>query len=327
MRLASRKDYKNEQAMMIRDLILVLVICFPFGGRSSCQAAAPNLPEDKTVDLIPSVNLVPAQYRHRLVQQLSVAEDNQQTWLKAINTASPEHREALVFLLVNMPESDLKHLTGEYLLQNVELAYQARAATAWGKAIPNEIFFREVLPYANLDEKREDWRKDYFDRFMPLVKNAASASEAAQMLNKDVFAAIHVKYHATKREKPSQSPSESSRIGYASCTGLSIILVDACRAVGVPARVVGTPMWFDGSGNHTWTEIWDRQWYFLGSAEPGPLNHTWFVDNAAKADESKPEHRIYAASFEQTPLLFPLIWDESQKDVHAVDVTRFYVGR
>ena len=59
---------------------------------------------------------------------------------------------------------------------------------------------------------------------------------------REVFKAVNVKYHATKRLKPDQSPSESMKIGYASCSGLSIILVDACRAVGVPARVVGTPL-------------------------------------------------------------------------------------
>jgi hypothetical protein len=284
---------------------------------------------DDDVDLIPTVNLVPTQYRHRLVQQLSIAEDNQQNWLKAITAAKPEHREAMAYLLVNMPEADLKSLKGDYLLSNVDLAYQARESTAWGKAIPEEIFFREVLPYANLDETREDWRKSYFDQFMPLVKEAKSASEAAMILNKHVFPTIKVKYHATKRLKPNQSPAESTKIGYASCTGLSIILSDACRAVGVPARVAGTPLWFDKSGNHTWTEVWDRQWYFVGSAEPGPLNKTWFVDNAAKADPNQPEMRIYAASFDHTSTAFPMVWTEGKPtdDVHAEDVTGYYTGR
>jgi hypothetical protein len=295
---------------------------------SAALASAADLPEDQTLDLIPTVNLVPPPYRHRLVQQLSIAEDNEQSLLKAIATANPAHREAMAFLLINMPEADLKSLKGNYLLNNVELAYQAREATPWGNAIPKEIFFRDVLPYANLDETREDWRKNYFDRFMPLVKDAKNASDAAMILNKDVFPAIKVKYHATKRLKPNQSPAESAKIGYASCTGLSIILVDACRAVGVPARVAGTALWNDkNGGNHTWTEVWDHQWYFIGSAEPGPLDQTWFVDNAAKADPSRPETRIYAVSFEHADTSFPMVWDMEQKDVSAEDVTDFYKDR
>lgn len=51
--------------------------------------------------------------------------------------------------------------------------------------------------------------------------------------------------------------------GYASCTGLSIMFLDALRSVGVPARLVGTPAWHgtfadgrpgrsNGGGNVTW---------------------------------------------------------------------------
>ena len=35
--------------------------------------------------------------------------------------------------------------------------------------------------------------------------------------------------------------------GVATCTGLSILLVDACRSVGVPARIAGTPLWSNNS--------------------------------------------------------------------------------
>jgi len=293
------------------------------------NAAPPTTaPVDAELDMISTVELVPVDYRHRLVQQLSIAEDNQQTWLKAIVDSKPEHREAIAYLLVNMPENDLKNMKGSQLVSNVDLAYKAREQTAWGKAVPQEIFFRDVLPYANVDELRDDWRKDYYERFMPLVKDAKSATEAAQILNKKIFKIVDVKYHATKRDKPNQSPYESAKIHYASCTGLSIILSDACRAVGVPARLAGTPLWSDNSGNHTWTEVWDKQWYFTGSAEPAKmLNQGWFVGSAAKADDSKPEHRIYAASFEHTPTVFPLVWDENQRTVYAVDVTGYYTHR
>ncbi len=288
---------------------------------------ADDRPAAEPAELIPTVTLVPVQYRHRLVQTLSLAEENQQTWLNAIVAADPAHREAMAFLLVNMPEADLKSLKGDYLLKNVRLAYKAREATPWAKAIPREIFFNEVLPYANVRETREDWRGRFYDQFFPLVKDSRSASDAAMILNKKVFPAVGVKYHATKRQKPDQSPAESAKIGYASCTGLSIILCDACRAVGVPARVAGTPLWSDKSGNHTWTEVWDRQWYYVGAAEPGPLNQTWFTDNAAKADLAHPEMRIYAASFQQTPIPFPMVWDQHQSGISAVDVTSYYLGR
>ena len=71
----------------------------------------------------------------------------------------------------------------------------------------------------------------------------------------------------------------------ATCTGLSIMLVEACRAVGVPARVAGIASWPGRGGNHTWVEVWDDGWHFVGAAEPDEkgLDHAWFVGDAAKA--------------------------------------------
>jgi len=278
-------------------------------------------------DLIDTVTLVPSKYRHKLVQQLSLAEESQAELLKAIEEADPKHREALAFLIVNMPESDLKSLKKDYLLKNVRFAFQAREATAWGKQISEELFMNYVLPYANVNERRDDWRQDFYARFMPLVEGTASPGEAAQRLNKEAFKQLNVRYHARKRPKPDQSPYESTEAGFASCTGLSILLVDACRAVGVPARVVGTPGWVDNSGNHTWVEIWDRQWNFVGACEPGALNRTWFLGNASQADDSQEKHRIYAASWEKTGTTFPLVWKRGYREVAADNVTSFYTNR
>lgn len=44
------------------------------------------------------------------------------------------------------------------------------------------------------------------------------------------------------------SPSQVIAAGYASCTGLAIFLVNACRAVGIPARVAGEEVFALGFG-------------------------------------------------------------------------------
>ena len=78
--------------------------------------------------------------------------------------------------------------------------------------------------------------EDFFARFFALVKNCKTPTEAAQILNQKIFGILKVRY-STGRRRADQSPSESIETGMASCTGLSILLTDACRAVGVPARV------------------------------------------------------------------------------------------
>src|SRR5579864_6876843 len=112
----------------------------------------------EVVDSNQAIVMAPEEYCHQLVQQLSLAEDNRQQWLDTLAKCPPDHRQALAFLLVNMPERDLKSLKGDFVLRDVALAFAARGRSSWAASVPKEIFFNDVLPYANLNERRDDWR-------------------------------------------------------------------------------------------------------------------------------------------------------------------------
>lgn len=246
-----------------------------------------------------------------------------------LNAAKSKHGEpgekAARFLVEHMSPRDKDTLSAEFLGEHLDLAFRARAEFAWAKQVPEELFLNDVLPYAVFDETREAWRAGFLEKARSLVKNSKSATEAAQTLNREFFNLVNVHYHPG-RAKPNQSPGESIASGKASCTGLSILLVDACRSVGIPARAVGTPMWSNGRGNHTWVEIWDGGWHFTGADEydAGGLDRGWFTADAARAKADVPEHAIYATSWENNSLSFPLIWTAQNHDVGAVNVTGRY---
>ncbi|MFO1062842.1 MAG: transglutaminase domain-containing protein [Pirellulales bacterium] len=259
---------------------------------------------------------------------LAEAGENAAELRKALAVIEPEYREGLEFLLVNMPKRDLTGLSASFLVDDVRTAYESWQKSPWFASIPKEIFFNDILPYASINEQRESWRADFRRRFLPLVAEAKSPSEAAALLNQKLYPLVKVRY-STQRPKADQNPYESIKAGTASCTGLSILLIDACRACGVPARFVGTPLWSDGSGNHSWVEIWDKGWHFTGAAEPNgnDLDKAWFIDRASTAKREDRRHAIYAVSFRKTPLKFPLVWDRSIDYVHAVNVTDRYVNK
>ena len=69
-------------------------------------------------------------------------------------------------------------------------------------------------------------------------------------------------------------PMSTITFGFASCTGVSILYTDALRAVGVPARLVGTPAWNGEveNGNHNWVEVYTGPtggWSFIEGAPAG----------------------------------------------------------
>lgn len=267
---------------------------------------------------------VPEKYHVLLDKAFEKAGNNAVELEKALKDAPENQKEGMAFLIAYMPERDLQSLKADFLLENAAYAYQAREQFPWAKAIPDSIFLNEVLPYVSLNEKRESWRKEFYERFSKYVAKCTNIFEAIDSVNRNIRDEVVVDYN-TKREKPDQAPFESMRQHMASCTGLSILLTDAFRAVGIPSRVVGTPNWHDERGNHNWTEVWaDGKWYFTEYYFPGQLDNAWFFADAGQAVKNNPDKAIYASSFKPTGISFPLVWDENIRYVYAENVTDRY---
>ncbi len=213
---------------------------------------------------------------------LKAAGANARELERALRECPPAEREDMQFLIDNMPPPDLAALKADFLLSHVAQSCQDLAKAPWARMIPKEIFRNDVLAYASLNECRDSSRARLRGIAAPLVKDCRTPGEAAQLLNQKLFGIVKVKY-STKRRKPDQSALESMESGLATCSGLSILLVEACRSVAVPARIAGTPMWTNLRGNHTWVEVWDNGWHFAGAAEPDGkgLDHGWFTGDAA----------------------------------------------
>jgi pimeloyl-ACP methyl ester carboxylesterase len=259
---------------------------------------------------------------------LADAGTNRAEIAKALNEVPEAQREGLQFLVEQMPARDLTTLSSSYLKENLSLAYEAFNKTPWRDRVPKGIFFNDILPYASVNESRDAWRRKLYDLAAPLAAGCQTPAEAAQRLNQKLFKLTNVRY-STQRHRADQGPLETIETGLATCTGLSILLVDACRAVGVPARVVATPLWFNKRGNHTWVEIWDGDWHFTGASEPDPkgLDRGWFNHDASQALNDVRAHAIYASSFAKTGLSFPLVWASNVQYVAAVNVTERYTPK
>lgn len=269
---------------------------------------------------------VPKEYHALIDRTIATAGDNAKELKKALKEVPRNEREGMAFLISYMPERDAKSLSADFLLENVEYAYKARAEFPWAKEVPDSVFMNDVVAYANLNENRESWRKDFYERFKKYVAPCKTMREAIDSVNKNVRDELLVDYN-TKREKPDQAPYESMRQHMASCSGLSILLTDAFRAVGIPSRVAGTPAWHDDRGNHNWNEVWiDGQWRFTEYYPSDDLDQSWFLTDAGKAIKEDVRKAIYAASFKPTGCYFPLVWDEDIRYVHAENVTDRYTS-
>lgn len=276
---------------------------------------------------------VPAEWRADLDAAIASSERGEE--LKAaLETMDKSQRKDMAYLIINMPDFDRNGIDLELLKENVEYANIAREQFVWAQQLPEEVYLCDVLPYAVVDEVRDSWRKELYGIFAPEVEGCATMYDAVCAVNANIPRLTGVDYN-TLREKTNQSPSESMRQGMASCTGLSILLVDACRAVGIPARFVGTASWHDNRGNHSWTEVWlDGEWRVTEYYFPSQLDHLWFMPDASKAKADDRTYAIYATRFAGGNDWFPMVWADEDEDgpieelpkwVGAENVTQHYI--
>lgn len=263
-----------------------------------------------------------------LLPALALANPRQDLTEATLAGAPEAHREAIEFLIAHMPDSDVAGLKPDYLRENVALAFKARAEFPWGEAVPMEVFLNDVVPYATLDESRDDWRADFIERFRKHVAEAKDHREAIRMITHSVKDETGVIY-STERRAANQGPRESMELKLASCTGLSIILVNALRSVGLPARIAGTAMWTTKRGNHNWVEVWvpdTGTWHFTEYyPDDAGLDHGWFTADAARGIPGSRAHAIFATSWAKTGATFPLVWNMRDGSVPAIDVTGHYL--
>ena len=112
-------------------------------------------------------------------QSLKHADKNRIEISKALHLVPRKQQEGMEFLVAFMPIGDLQSLSAEFLLQHVEYAYKAWREATWGESITKDIFLNNILPYSNITETRESWRKDFYERFSAIVKDSSTPGEAA----------------------------------------------------------------------------------------------------------------------------------------------------
>ncbi len=247
--------------------------------------------------------------------------------LAGVIDGNPAEAPYLAALVAEMPECDYADVDPTRLLEDVRYAMKVRAEAPWRDQISEDLFLRYILPYWSVNEKRDPWRKFFYDKFMPGVRGLKTASDAVKYLNDHVFKELNVTYDAVKRPKADQSAQESIAASYASCTGLSVILLDACRACGIPARFTGCPQWTDRSGNHSWIEFWDGQWIYEGASSSDPRNRSWVGDKVKVATEDSLVGGVWAVTTEpqRDGAFFVLPWKPADRSYPAVPLRAFYL--
>jgi len=246
---------------------------------------------------------LPRDTRGGVLGVLQATGSRSESFVRALRTAPPEERDCLAFLLANMPDRDVRELRTEYLEENVRIACLARRTLPLAASVPDAIFLDYVLPYAVADERRESWRTDFYRRFRDGAAMSPSIEEAVLRLNRDIFLGFRLEFAERDIWKPFLGPVQSIDRGIVSCGEAALLLVDACRSVGIPARMAVLPRWLHIRGGHIWTEIWDRgRWRYITAFDANLIDMGWISSQITSTFPPHSHGVIFAPVFRRTGL-------------------------
>ena len=172
---------------------------------------------------------------------------------------------------------DIYHITAEYLIKNVDLAFETRKYP-WSKILSFQEFCEYVLPYRGSNEPLENWREYFVEKYSWVVdsmKNCKDPSKVAAIINTDLkkwfdFDARFY-FHPTD-----QGLSEMLNTKMGRCEDMTNLAIYAMRALGVPVMSDYVPYWANTGNNHAWNATLDSNKnvvIFMG-AEINPGEYT-----------------------------------------------------
>lgn len=177
---------------------------------------------------------------------------------------------------------DLNYMKADFLIENIDKAFQTWQASAWKDEVDFDLFCNYVLPYRFETELlAKGWRDSLYQEFSPAIKNVKTLKEA--------FEAVHDTVWKRVRSSSSHFPHIVDVVAMrnqqkAMCIQRCVMLGAVMRALGIPAAIDNVGRWANYSSNgHAMTVLVTRE----GS-------YSIF----SKEKEAKRKNRIDATLFE-----------------------------
>uniref|UniRef100_A0A7S3K6I7 Transglutaminase-like domain-containing protein n=1 Tax=Aureoumbra lagunensis TaxID=44058 RepID=A0A7S3K6I7_9STRA len=272
-------------------------------------------------------------------------------------SANEAVKNATAFLLKNLPPWDKVNQVSLFGEQGgvdglddgiasvgINMSVMAQASYPWAAEISQNMFNEYVATYAMTNEPRTSWRELYTPVSADIVQNVTTQDEAVAAINGYLNKNISIWNSFGIKFKSSQTPLiydpiSAAAFGYASCTGVSAAFVAALRAIGIPARVVGTPAWRGdtNNGNHNWIEYYrirTNSWTFIEAHPSGGGENIsnpcsiWFCNQAHFPSTANNATSVYAARFDtvHNDSTYILSWDPNNLNVPADDRSAYYAS-
>jgi hypothetical protein len=212
---------------------------------------------------------------------------------------------------------DVKYITGDYLIDNIELAFKVWEEQPWGKHIPFDVFCEDILPYRVSTEPLENWRAKALASFDGIYRSFKeqpdiSAVEACTQVNK-----LLPQFRIDKDFIP-MSYSMMMATTRNTCNGIAAVTIFTMRALGIPVTQDYTPMYPHLNIRHAWNAVRDSSGKYISFAG------TEGVPGEPHQGTASVQPKVYRRTFgiqnvtaENISAIYPMFHDSCFKDVSS----------
>ena len=153
-------------------------------------------------------------------------------------------------------KSDIEHITAEYLINNIELAFRVWQEMPWGATISFDVFCEEILPYRISTEPLENWRAKALATFADVYSSfredtTITAVEACNRVND------RLPRFRMDKDFPVQNFTQLMASTRGMCDNFTALTAFAMRGLGIPVTIDFTPKWVSLPTGHSWNSVRD----------------------------------------------------------------------
>lgn len=224
------------------------------------------------------------------------------------SSSSDKSRVLDTYKLGNLArKEDIKHITTEYLISNIDLAFQVWNDKPWGKYVSFDTFCEEILPYRIGSEPLENWREKVLASFFDINNSLRddslmTAVEACCRVN-DVLPRFRL-----DKDFSNMSFTQLMATTRGMCDSQAALAAFVMRGLGIPVTIDFTPQWKTRPSGHSWNSVCDsagQHISFLGTETNPYGSHQGNTMQKAKAyRKTYKHHSVVEIDEMHTPPLF-----------------------
>lgn len=154
---------------------------------------------------------------------------------------------------------DLDIVTPEFLIRDIDLAFNAWKNNSWSKSYDFKTFCEYILPYRSLIEPLEDWREEYTTLVSGAINTITNKQDPVDVATQTILTLKNFRFLNSRPDPiPYLSPKQLLFRRQGDCGDLANLTLLACRSMGLAVTFDFTPYYGASSKRHFWDTIIDE---------------------------------------------------------------------